>query len=75
MLEHNHVCGALLARDNQCAVAAGGQFLRGVVERCQHLGPKMHTLVTMGAQHQGTHFAARGCIHLIKQAWTSELRM
>lgn len=31
----------------------GGQFLRGVVQRCQHLGPRMHTLVTMGAQHQG----------------------
>jgi len=31
----------------------GGQFLRAVVQRCQHLGPKMHTLVTMGSQHQG----------------------
>ncbi len=42
---------------------AGGQFLRGVVQRCQHLGPRMHTLVTMGAQHQGEwkgvlHFGA-----------------
>lgn len=31
----------------------GGQFLRAVAERCQHLGPRMHTLVTMGGQHQG----------------------
>lgn len=31
----------------------GGQFLRAVAERCQHVGPRMHTLVTMGAQHQG----------------------
>lgn len=31
----------------------GGQFLRAVMQRCQHVGPKMHTLVTMGAQHQG----------------------
>jgi len=30
-----------------------GQFLRAVVQRCQHAGPAMHTLVTMGAQHQG----------------------
>lgn len=34
-------------------VATGGQFMRAVVERCQHTGPKAHTLVTMGAQHQG----------------------
>jgi hypothetical protein len=32
---------------------AGGQFLRAVVQRCQHLGPRMHTLVTLGSQHQG----------------------
>ena len=31
----------------------GGQFLRGVIQRCQHRGPMAHTLVTMGAQHQG----------------------
>ncbi len=34
---------------------AGGQFMRAVVERCQggeHGGARMHTLVTMGAQHQ-----------------------
>jgi palmitoyl-protein thioesterase len=35
----------------------GGQFLRAVAQRCQHLGPgggwRMHTLVTMGSQHQG----------------------
>ena len=33
--------------------AAGGQFMRAVVERCQHRGPRMHTLVTLGGQHQG----------------------
>ncbi len=27
--------------------------MRAVVERCQHRGPKMHTLVTLGGQHQG----------------------
>lgn len=27
--------------------------MRAVLERCQHTGPRMHTLVTMGAQHQG----------------------
>lgn len=32
---------------------AGGQFMRAVVERCQHTGPKVHTLVTLGGQHQG----------------------
>ena len=26
---------------------------QAVVERCQHLGPKVHTLITMGSQHQG----------------------
>lgn len=32
----------------------GGQFLRAVVQRCQHTLPgPMHTLVTMGSQHQG----------------------
>jgi palmitoyl-protein thioesterase len=31
----------------------GGQFLRAVVQRCQHRGPVAHTLVTMGAQHEG----------------------
>ena len=31
----------------------GGQFLRAVVQRCQHRGPQMHTLLTMGSQHQG----------------------
>ena len=27
--------------------------MRAVVERCQHRGPRMHTLVTLGGQHQG----------------------
>eukprot|EP00887_Chlorella_sp_A99_P004235 scaffold15.g4235.t1 len=32
----------------------GGQMLRALVQRCQHLLPgKVHTLVTLGAQHQG----------------------
>jgi len=31
----------------------GGQFLRAVVQRCQHRGPVMHSLITMGSQHQG----------------------
>ncbi|GMH39034.1 hypothetical protein BSKO_06932 [Bryopsis sp. KO-2023] len=31
----------------------GGQFLRAVVERCQHEGPQMRLLITLGAQHQG----------------------
>lgn len=31
----------------------GGQFLRAAVQRCQHRGPMAHTLVTMGAQHEG----------------------
>lgn len=31
----------------------GGQFLRGVVQRCGHFLPPIHTLVTMGSQHQG----------------------
>eukprot|EP01025_Chloroclados_australasicus_P037042 TRINITY_DN3771_c0_g3_i1.p1 TRINITY_DN3771_c0_g3~~TRINITY_DN3771_c0_g3_i1.p1 ORF type:complete len:349 (-),score=23.88 TRINITY_DN3771_c0_g3_i1:153-1109(-) len=38
---------------NAIGFSQGGQFLRAVVERCQHRGPKMHTLVTMGGQHQG----------------------
>ena len=36
-----------------CPASQGGQFLRAVAERCQHLGPRMHTLVTMGAQRGG----------------------
>lgn len=50
----------LLANDTQLqqgynaiGFSQGGQFLRAVVERCQHTGPKMHTLITMGSQHQG----------------------
>ena len=27
--------------------------MRAVVQRCQHRGPRMHTLVTLGGQHQG----------------------
>eukprot|EP00803_Ostreobium_quekettii_P007549 evm.model.scf_2008.3 EVM.evm.TU.scf_2008.3 scf_2008:13741-17931(-) len=38
---------------NAVGFSQGGQFLRAVVEYCQHNGPKMHVLVTMGGQHQG----------------------
>ncbi len=34
--------------------------MRAVVQRCQHLGPRMHSLVTLGAQHQGV-MAVPGC--------------
>jgi palmitoyl-protein thioesterase len=38
----------------------GGQFLRAMVQRCQHLGPKAHTLITLGSQHQGV-MTVPGC--------------
>ncbi|KAJ9505000.1 hypothetical protein QJQ45_013627 [Haematococcus lacustris] len=38
---------------NAVGFSQGGQFLRAVVQRCQHTGPTAHTLVTLGAQHQG----------------------
>ncbi len=38
---------------NGIGFSQGGQFLRAVVERCQHLGPRASKLITMGAQHQG----------------------
>ncbi|KAK9829239.1 hypothetical protein WJX72_004713 [[Myrmecia] bisecta] len=38
---------------NAVGFSQGGQFLRAVAERCQHSGPRMHTLITLGAQHQG----------------------
>ena len=31
----------------------GGLFLRAVAETCQHTGPQMKTLVTLGSPHQG----------------------
>lgn len=31
----------------------GGQFFRALVQRCQHRGLNVHTLVTLGSQHQG----------------------
>jgi palmitoyl-protein thioesterase len=43
---------------NAVGFSQGGQFMRAVVERCQggkHGGARMHTLVTMGAQHQGIY--------------------
>jgi palmitoyl-protein thioesterase len=41
-------------------LSQGGQFLRAVVQRCQHTGPKAKVLVTLGAQHQGV-FDVPGC--------------
>lgn len=38
---------------NAVGFSQGGQFLRAVAQRCQHTGPRMRTLVTVGAQHQG----------------------
>ena len=40
---------------NAVGFSQGSQFLRAVLERCQHLDgmPKMHTLITLGGQHQG----------------------
>ncbi|CAL8468865.1 g8406 [Coccomyxa elongata] len=54
-----HVCETIAAIPelangyNAVGFSQGGQFMRAVAERCQHTGPKMHTLITMGAQHQG----------------------
>ena len=38
---------------NAVGFSQGGQFLRAVVQRCQHTGPKASVLITMGSQHQG----------------------
>eukprot|EP00210_Caulerpa_lentillifera_P003150 g3010.t1 len=38
---------------NAIGFSQGGQFLRAVAQRCNHEEPKMRTLVTLGAQHQG----------------------
>lgn len=46
---------------NAVGVSQGSQFLRAVVERCQHTAPKMHTLVSLGGQHQGVS-SPPGCI-------------
>eukprot|EP00198_Chlamydomonas_reinhardtii_P009607 XP_001698944.1 predicted protein [Chlamydomonas reinhardtii] len=48
---------------NAVGLSQGGQFLRAVAERCQHTGPRMHTLITLGAQHQGV-MNAPGCMSL-----------
>lgn len=42
---------------NAIGFSQGGQFLRAVAERCQGEpgAAKMHTLITMGAQHQGVY--------------------
>jgi len=40
---------------NAVGFSQGSQFLRAVLERCQHNQgmPKMHKLITLGGQHQG----------------------
>lgn len=40
---------------NAVGFSQGSQFLRAVLERCQHIQgmPKMHKLITLGGQHQG----------------------
>lgn len=38
---------------NAVGFSQGGQFLRAVAQRCQHVGPKMNVLITLGSQHQG----------------------
>jgi len=35
-------------------LSQGGQFLRGLLQKCHHRGgPRMHTLISIGGQHQG----------------------
>jgi palmitoyl-protein thioesterase len=31
----------------------GGQFMRALVQRCQHAGPRARALISVGGQHQG----------------------
>jgi len=45
---------------NAVGFSQGGQFLRAVVQRCQHTGPQAHILITLGSQHQGI-MNAPGC--------------
>lgn len=47
---------------NAVGFSQGGQFLRAVVQRCQHSLPRMHTLITMGGQHQGI-MNTPGCLN------------
>lgn len=44
---------------NVIGFSQGSQFLRAVVERCQHTLPKIGVLVSMGGQHQGIMNAPR----------------
>ncbi|CAD7696417.1 unnamed protein product [Ostreobium quekettii] len=46
---------------NAVGFSQGGQFLRAVLQRCQHTGPRMHKLVTLGSQHEGVQNMP-GCI-------------
>jgi len=38
---------------NMVGMSQGGQFLRAVVQRCGHQLPPIHSLITLGGQHQG----------------------
>jgi palmitoyl-protein thioesterase len=45
---------------NAIGFSQGGQFMRAVIQRCQHIGPKANLLITLGSQHQGV-MNAPGC--------------
>ncbi|GAX86156.1 hypothetical protein CEUSTIGMA_g13569.t1 [Chlamydomonas eustigma] len=45
---------------NAIGFSQGGQFMRAVIQRCQHIGPKANILITLGSQHQGV-MNAPGC--------------
>jgi palmitoyl-protein thioesterase len=53
------VCDELASMDelrggfNMIGFSQGGQFLRAVVQRCGHRLPRVHSLITLGGQHQG----------------------
>eukprot|EP00879_Flechtneria_rotunda_P001889 GHRR01002061.1.p1 GENE.GHRR01002061.1~~GHRR01002061.1.p1 ORF type:complete len:340 (+),score=89.70 GHRR01002061.1:195-1214(+) len=55
----SHVCDQLKGMEelrggfNMVGFSQGGQFLRAVMERCGHKLPPIHTLITLGGQHQG----------------------
>lgn len=54
-----NVCEELADKDelsggfHMVGFSQGGQFLRAVVERCGHKLPRVHSLITLGGQHQG----------------------
>ncbi|WIA16135.1 hypothetical protein OEZ85_012853 [Tetradesmus obliquus] len=53
------VCGELASMEelkggfNMVGFSQGGQFLRAVVQRCGRRLPPIHSLITLGGQHQG----------------------